>query len=318
MKLLVVILNYRTTALAIDCLRSLETQIAARGDARVVVVDNGSGDEAEEQLLAAIANRGWSLWAGVMALPHNVGFSAGNNAAMAHALASAESPEYVLLLNSDTALKPGAIDALVGFMDTHPTAGIAGSRLEYPSGGLQGTPFRFIGAVSEFDRGLEMGILSRLLAPWAACPPKPDTAARVDWVAGASMILRRAMVQAIGLLDERFFAYFEDMDYCLNARRKGWETWYVPESRVIHLEGASSGIRKSVGATLPEYWFDARRRYFSKNYGFLYAAFVDTALIGGCMAGWLYAIVRRRSEAKTALLGAAIRHSVFAAGLRCL
>jgi len=194
LKLLVVILNYRTTELAIDCLRSLEPQLAMRGDARAVVVENGSGGDAEEQLRAAIANSGWTGWADLMALPRNLGFTAGNNAAIERALASADPPEYFLFLNSDTVVKEGAIDALVEIMDTHPTVGIAGSRLEYPGGRVQGTPFRFLGAVSEFDRGLEMGIVSRMLARWAPCPPKPKAAGRVEWVAGASMILRRRMV----------------------------------------------------------------------------------------------------------------------------
>ena len=314
MKLLAVILNYRTTALTIDCLRSLEPQIAGRGDARTVVVENGSGAGAEEELWAGIAKNGWSGWAELMPMPRNVGFTSGNNAAIGRALASADPPQYFLLLNSDTLLKAGAIDALIGFMDGRPRAGIAGSRLEYPDGRVQGTPFRFQGAASELDRGLEMGIASRLLTRWAARPPKPAAPAQVDWVAGASMMLRREMIDEIGLLDERFFAYFEDMDYCLSARRRGWETWYVPESRVIHLEGASSGIRADAEESPPEYWFEARRQYFRKNYGLAYAAWVDAALICGCAAGWFYAMIRRRPGAKALLLKDAIRHSVFFAG----
>jgi len=108
------------------------------------------------------------------------------------------------------------------------------------------------------------------------------------------------------------------MDYCLSARRKGWQTWYVPESRVVHLEGASSGIREGAKTLPPEYWFVARRRYFRKNYGLAYAALVDAALICGCMAGWFYAMIRRRSGSKAMLLKAAIRYSVFAAGFRNL
>ena len=81
------------------------------------------------------------------------------------------------------------------------------------------------------------------------------------------MMIRREVIERHGLLDEAFFAYFEDTDYCLNARRAGWSTWYVPESRIIHFEGSSSGIVATNKARLPSYWFEARRWFFLKNYG---------------------------------------------------
>ena len=133
------------------------------------------------------------------------------------------------------------------------------------------------------------------------------------------MILRAETIAAIGLLDEGFFAYFEDMDYCLHARRMGWQTWYVPGSRIVHLEGASSGIRGDRQESPPAYWFQARRRYFLKNHGLLYAILVDAALISGCVFGLFYGIIRRRPGARLLLLlKDSVRHSVFAAGLRTL
>ena len=95
------------------------------------------------------------------------------------------------------------------------------------------------------------------------------------------MILRRQMLEQIGLLDEGFFTYFEDMDLCQRAHQASWEVWYVPQSRVIHLEGASSGIVKRVVKRRPTFWFQARRRYFLKHSGRFRSACIDAAYIAG-------------------------------------
>jgi N-acetylglucosaminyl-diphospho-decaprenol L-rhamnosyltransferase len=317
LKLLVIILNYKTATLTIDCLQSLAPQIAFRPDAAAVVLENGSADGSAAQLQDAIAARGWSSWVDLIASATNLGFTAGNNLVMRRALESQEPPEYFLLLNSDTVALPGAIDALVQFMEQHPDAGIAGSRLEYPSGEVQGSPFRFQSVASELDRSLAIGVFSRIFARSTRYDPKPSRATEVDWVAGASMMLRRETIRAVGLLDETFFAYFEDMDYCLAAARKGWRTWYVPASRMVHVEGASSGIRAGGCASPPRYYFQARRRYFRKNHGLFYAAMVDAALISGCVVGLFYAIIRRREPLPSWVkLKDSLVHSVFAAGLR--
>ncbi len=317
MKLLVIILNYQTTRFTIDCLQSLEPEIAAQPEAAVVVVENGSGHEAEQDLRRVIAERAWDSWVELIPLDRNLGFTAGNNLPIRRAMESPDPPEYILMLNSDTVVLPGAIGALVHFMDQHPAAGIAGSRLEAPCGSAQGSPFRFHNIASELERGLAMGPFSRIVSGWTVYRQKPLQAAPVDWVAGASMILRSAMIANIGLLDERFFAYFEDMDYCLAARKRGWETWYVPQSRIVHFEGRSSGLRPDSDTRPPAYWFQARRRYFLKNCGVLYTVLTDGALIMACALGWFYAIIRRRNgRGALAKLRESIRHSVFVAGSR--
>ncbi len=139
----------------------------------------------------------------------------------------------------------------------------------------------------------------------------------MEWVSGASMILRRTMLGQIGLLDEGLYTYFDDIDLCLRARRAGWETWYVPESRVVHLEGASTGISAGRRKRLPPYLFQARRRFFLKNHGRVRTALADAAFLTG-LALWR---VRRRVQRKPDtdpehVLGDSLRHSVFAAGFR--
>jgi N-acetylglucosaminyl-diphospho-decaprenol L-rhamnosyltransferase len=315
MKLLVVIVSYRVTDLTIDCLHSLAGEIGRVPGARVAVCENGTGGDAEERLRRAIAENGWDSWVDLTAIYPNRGFTGGNNAVIRPALESDDPPEYVLLLNADTIVLEHALDALVAFMDGHPKAGIAGSLLLSPEGDIQGSPYRFPGIASELDRGLRLGLVTKLLSPYIAVP-KLQEPRLVDWVAGASMILRRTMLAQIGLLDEGLYTYFDDPDICLRAARAGWETWFVPQSRVTHLEGATTGVGgRGVERRRPPYWFQARRRYFVKNYGPWYAALVDAVFILG-FAAWR---LRRRLQRKPdtdppRMLIDSIRHSVFCAG----
>jgi GT2 family glycosyltransferase len=315
MRLLVVILNYRVTDLTIQCLESLAGRVSRVPGTRVAVLENGTGGDAEERLRRAIDGNGWGAWADLSVAHPNRGFTGGNNLVIRAAVASADPPEYVLLLNADTVVQDGALEALVELMDRHPRAGIAGSMLLSPEGAIQASPFRFQGIATELDRGLSLGVVSRLLSRWAVVLPTPPRACAVDWVSGASMILRRTMLDEIGLLDEGLYTYFDDIDLCLRARQAGWETWYAPESRVVHLEGASTGIANRVPRRRPGYWFQARRRFFLKNHGPAYTALADAAFILG-FATWR---VRRRIQRKPDtdpphMLADAIRHSVFATG----
>jgi N-acetylglucosaminyl-diphospho-decaprenol L-rhamnosyltransferase len=317
MKLLIVVLNYRVPDLTIDCLRSLSGEIGGNDDASVVVVENGSGDDSGHRIREAIRANGWDSWVELAPLSQNLGFSGGNNRIIRRAMSSGDPPRYFLLLNPDTIVTPGAISCLVRFMDEHPHAGIAGSRLEFADGRPQGTPFRFPSVAAEFDRGLRIRVVSRWLSKWAVCPPKPQSAGPVDWVPGAAMLIRREVIDAIGPLDERFFVYFEDSDYCLNARRAGWSTWYVPESLIIHLEGSSSGVASSNRTRLPDYWFEARRCFFLKNHGPLYAALADAAILLGYAMGALRLKLQGKASPHPARLGMdSLRHSVFFAGFK--
>ncbi len=317
MKLLVVIVSYRVTDLTIECLRSLSEEIQRIPGAKVAICENGTGGDAANQLRMAIKENNWGSWVDLSVIYPNRGFTGGNNAVIRPALKSHDPPEYVLLLNADTLVKEHALGALVAFMDGQPKAGIAGSMLLWPDGTIQASPFRFIGIATELDRGLRLGIVSKLLSPWRALIPTPKEASRVAWVSGASMILRRTMLEQIGLLDEGLYTYFDDSDICLRARRAGWETWYVPESQVIHLEGASTGIASHTtkpGRRAP-YWYQARRRYFVKNYGAMYTALVDVAFISGYAIWRLRRQIQRKPDNDPPyMLIDSIRHSIFLTG----
>lgn len=319
MRLLVVIVNYKVTDLTLDCLRSLENEIPRVYGTQVAVVENGSGGDAESRIRAAIESNGWASWCELTAIHPNRGFTGGNNAVIVPAMRSADPPQYVYLLNADTLVIPGALEAIVKFMDAHPHVGIAGSQLEWPDGRVAASPFRFEGFATELDRGFRFNVLSKMLSRWAIVPPKPAGAAEVDWVAGAGMIIRREVIEAIGALDEDYFTYYDDIDYCLNAKRAGWPTWFVPASRVIHFEGRSTGIKGDAPAPKrrPKYWYQARRRFFLKNYGPLYAMLVDAAFIAGFAVWRLRRPLQRKPDTDPPMmLWDQIRHSVFATGFK--
>ena len=309
--------SYRVTDLTIDCLHSLSGEVTRVPGTKVVVCENGSGGDAAERLRRAIAENKWGSWADLTVVHPNLGFTGGNNIVIRPALQSVDPPEYVLLLNADTIVKERALETLVAFMDGQPKAGIAGSTLLSPDGVIEGSPFRFLGIASELDRGLRLGIISKLLSPWSTVLPKSTEICLVGWVSGASMILRRTMLEQIGLLDEGLYTYFDDADICLRARRAGWETWHIPASQIIHLGGASTGIASHLvkPRRRPPYWFQARRRFFTKNYGPLYAALADAAFISGYAIWRLRRLLQRKMDTDPPhMLIDSIRHSVFCAG----
>src|SRR4028118_151058 len=316
-RLIIVIVNYRTPGLTIDCLHSLVSEVRSLSDTRVVVTDNASGDGSVEQISRAIETEGWSDWVSFMPLERNGGFAYGNNAAIRPVLQSTNPPDYVLLLNPDTIVRPRALKVLVDFMDEHPEVGIAGSRLENPDSTPQHSAFRFHSVLSELDYGLRIGAVSKLLARWWIAPPISEEPCQTDWVAGASMIVRREVFEAAGLMDEEYFMYYEEMDFCLQANRAGWSCWYVPESRVVHLVGQSSGVTdtKRRPKRLPQYWFDSRRRYFLKNHGWLYTALADTFWASGFAVWRMRRVVQGKPDSDPPqVLSDFLRNSVFFRG----
>jgi GT2 family glycosyltransferase len=289
----VVIVSYRSAALAVDCLRSIAAERAnAPVGIRCVVVDNASGDE--PVIAAAIAASGWGDWARVVVAARNGGFAYGNNLGLKE-LERDGRVDFAHLLNPDTVLRPGAIAALASFLQAHPRAGIAGGVFENGDGSEWAVAFRFPSLLGEIEQGVRLGLVSRLLA--RACVPMHmgASAAPADWVSGASMMVKREVFERIGGLDETFFLYFEETEFCHRAKRAGYEVWYVPASRVVHIAGQSTKVtERNVGPRrLPSYWFDSRRLYFTLTHGPAYAALADLLAI---VAGWA-------GLAKSAMLG---------------
>lgn len=296
-RLLVSIVAYKAPELTIACLASIEPELASLPGTRVIVVDNASPDGAAEPVERAIAERGWGGWATLVRAPRNGGFAAGNNIALRLMPAEAE---YALLLNPDTLVRPGALRLLVDFLDAHPEAGIAGGRSEDLDATPQMCCFRFPSATSEALDRLGLGLLDRLFASRVVRLGIPEEPTPVGWVSGAFMLVRRAVIDRIGLMDEGYFLYYEETDFTLRAHRAGWTCWHVPQARIVHLVGQSSGVTVRDGAPrrVPRYWFESRRRYFVLNHGRAYAALVDLLVLAcdpiGRLRHWLQRKPQRR------------------------
>ncbi|MCC6659495.1 MAG: glycosyltransferase [Phycisphaerales bacterium] len=264
-----IIVNYRTAALTLQCLESVEPQRrTGRLGWRVVVLDNASPDGSGATLAAEVAARGWTGWVQVVLHPVNGGFGAGNNAALSPFLGRASPPEYFFLLNPDTIVLTGALDILIEFMDAHPDAAIAGAGLQFPDGRMQGSAHVGFGLVRNLVDGAHTGFVDRFARRWSRTLTASAGIHRCDWVSGAAMFLRREVLERVGLFDEGFFLYFDEVDLSRRAARSGFASWYVPESRIIHLEGQATGMKQDA-RPLPSYWFASRRRFFRKHYGTL-------------------------------------------------
>ena len=261
----IITINYRTADLVIQSLHALAPQKAALEGGQVVIVDNASADGSVEKILAAIQTEDWFSWVRVVPMNHNGGFAFGNNVGFSQALSSENHVDYLLLLNPDCAARPGAIEKLITFMNEHPDVGIAGSRLENANGGIECSAHAFHSPISELVEGARLNLMTRYLSAYEVTPPLRDEAHRCDWVSGSSMVIRRKVIEDIGVMDEGFFLYFEEVDFFQRAAKAGWQTWYVPESVVMHIEGASTGIKST--ERRPAYWYNSRRRYFLKHYG---------------------------------------------------
>jgi GT2 family glycosyltransferase len=272
--ILILIVNYRTSDLVAQCLASLVDESCGTRKIRIVIVDNASQDGSAERLSNLAKASAWSDKVTVLPLGRNGGFASGNNAGIASVQAQWPSVDYIVLLNPDTIVRPGAIRALVDFMDAHPLVGIGGSGLENATGASEPSAHTFPSPIGELLAGARLGVLDQLLRRYVVTPIPRDHAHKCDWVSGASMIIRKRVFDDTGPLDEGFFLYFEEVDFCRRAKTSGWDCWFIPESRVVHLEGASTGIRNA-SRRRPSYWYDSRRRFFLKHHGVLGLVIAD-------------------------------------------
>ena len=306
----VVIVTYQVADLTIECLRSIQSDTNTPGvNVRVIVVDNASGDAVK--IRSAIDENGWSSWVNLLVAERNGGFAYGNNLAFRHAY-QASPPKYFYLLNPDTELRPGAIGALVDFLESHDQAGIAGSCFETVDGEAAPYGFRFPGLLSEIESGMAIGVVTRLLARSVVRRKLGPTNEKVDWVSGASMMVRRSLLDEIGGFDERFFLYFEETEFAKRASLVGSSAWYVAGSRVMHIAGQSTGIARGSAPRnrLPEYWFASRRTWFLRTRGTLGAMIVDVlAVIAHVLGECKRMILCRPAHRPTYYVRDLLRHS---------
>lgn len=259
----VCIVTYRARDLLRECLDSLYQNTSLLFE--VIVVDNGSHDGVAEMLRAEFPQ------ARFVGNEVNAGYTRPMNQALSLAQGA-----YLLQLNPDTLVLPQALDKLVAFMEEHPEIGICGPRvlnrdrtLQKPCRRGEPTPWAvvtyFLGLSSLFPH-------SRLFGQYLMSYMDENQAHLVDGVAGSCMLIRRAVVDQIGYLDERFFAYQEDADFCFRARQAGWKVYYNPEAQIIHY-GGQGGSRVQPYRSIYEWhrsYFLYYRKNLAKNYFFLF------------------------------------------------
>jgi len=280
--ILTIILNYRTPE---QTLKSAAAALREMKDlaGEIVIVDNCSGDDSFELMTAAVAEQGWDPDGRmrVVQAGHNGGFGAGCNTAMRLGLSDGKQPDFVYLLNSGAWPESGAIRRLRDFMIAYPRAGLVGSLIRGADAHPHSTAFRFPSIAGEFESSARTGAISRWLDNSITTLPIPQKDTQVDWVAGTSMMLRRRMLDEIGLFDETFFLHFEETDLCRRAAAAGWRTHYVPSSEVVHIGSVSTGMK--TWRRTPPSWFDSRLYYFTKSHGQAYAALATLARISGSL-----------------------------------
>lgn len=274
----IIIVNWNTRDLLATCLDSIERSLfsgdggGAGLETEIIVVDNGSTDGSAEMLrrdypgVRRIENR------------ENIGFARANNQGLA-----ASRGRYLLLLNTDAFLRGPALAQLVRFMDEHPDAGIIGPRLYFGDGTLQRSCYAFPTLATEFYGAIGLDRLfprSRLFGRYRLSYWDMRDVCEVDVVMGACLMARREVFEQIGGLDERFFMYSEEVDWCYRARQAGWRIYYVPQAEATHLWGGTS--RTQPVQTVVQL-YHSRLLFFRKHYGPVTAAAYKVVLALACL-----------------------------------
>jgi N-acetylglucosaminyl-diphospho-decaprenol L-rhamnosyltransferase len=286
MDLSIIVVNWNVKELLRRCLHSLLAELSAADfSVEIIVVDSASVDGSPQMVQADFSQ------VQLIASEQNLGYAGGNNAGVAAARG-----RYLFLLNPDTELKPGALARMLAYMEDHPLVGALGPQLLWPDGSVQSSRRRFPTVGSLFWE-------STLLAQWFPRNrqvqryhlfDKPDDQPQtVDWVVGAAILIRRDAWRQVGPIDEEFFMYFEETDWCRRSVGAGWQTHYLPAAQIIHYEGKSS---EQVVAVRTLRFQRSKLRYTRKYFGDGWAAVLRLFL-------WLTFALQWAEESAKWLLG---------------
>jgi N-acetylglucosaminyl-diphospho-decaprenol L-rhamnosyltransferase len=235
----------------------------------IIVVDNASSDGSVDMVRQSFPQ----VW--LIANESNLGFTHANNQGLA-----ASQGRYVLLLNPDTAVVGPAVATLLAFLEVHPDVGVVGPQLRYPDGSVQPSRRRFPTLATAFVESTVLQPLfagSSLLRRYYVADQPDDVTQDVDWLVGACLLVRREAIAQAGPLDEGFFMYSEELDWCRRIKQVGWRIVYLPTAQVIHYEGKSS--EQNLAAR--DIRFNSSKvRYFRKHHGVWQAELLRLFLLG--------------------------------------
>jgi N-acetylglucosaminyl-diphospho-decaprenol L-rhamnosyltransferase len=286
MDISIIIVSWNVHDLLRKCLLSLKQQTEAlsrvcRLSSEILIVDNASSDGTVEMLRAEFPD------ARVIANAENTGFTRANNQALAVAQG-----RYLFLLNPDTELRAGALQTLYDYAEAHPRVGIIGPQLFYGDGSLQSSRRRFPTLATAFLESTKLQQWfprNRTLTHYYMLDTRDDVTQEVDWINGSAMFVRRAMYDQVGGLDEGFFMYSEELDWCYRTKRAGWQIVYLPTAQVTHYEGKSS---EQVVAQRDIYFHSSKVRFFRKTRG----AFVAEILRAFLLLMFVYQIAEESAK----------------------
>ncbi len=254
----IIIVNWNGKDLLTKCLQCVESTVK-KISYETFVVDNASTDGSQDMVRRDFPN------VKLMANTDNVGFAKANNQAMKIAVG-----RYVLLLNSDAFVKENTLDAMVAFMDEHPDAGMASCKLFYEEGQLQLSCTSFptlrtelyitLGLPKLFPKSHEFG--RYFYEDWDYNSVRSD----IDVILGAFMLARKTAIDAVGMMDESYFMYSEEVDWCYRFKKKGWKIYFEPKVEAIHLWGGTS---KQVKIQMLIQLYRSRIKFFRENYSWL-------------------------------------------------
>ncbi len=275
----IIIVNYNAEKFLKDCIKSIYTETKGISF-DIWVVDNASCDNSVQMVKECFPE------VKLIENTQNVGFAKANNMAV-----SKSEADYVLLLNPDTLILGNAVEKMVEFMDKNPQVGISGCKVLNKDGTLQfacrrsiPTPkvafFRLAGLSKLFPN-------SRIMAKYNLTYLDPDKSSEVDSVSGSFLMIRREVIDSIGLLDEQFFMYGEELDWCLRAKKAGWKVMYWPYAEIIHYKGECTRFN-SRRATFEFYrsMYLFHRKHFARHYScvvnsVIYIGIILKAIISG-------------------------------------
>lgn len=284
MKLSICIVNYNSGQLLSSCLGSIVASPPS-SDHEILVVDNNSTD-------GSAAAAGSTPHTTSIRNEDNAGFARGNNQAFLHARG-----DYLLLLNADTEVTPGAFDQLVAFADTHPRAGLVSAKLLNPDGTYQAgfNVRRLPGLATAFAQLAlldEMWPHNPLTQRYLAADIDPERPQQVEQPAASALLYRRETYEQVGGLDEHFPNWYNDVDLCYRVRAACWEVWYCPDAKVIHHGGMGAASRAALDVTVESY--RSQRRYYYKHFGTVGYYIVSGFVMGGMVLRLLALTLRPR------------------------
>lgn len=267
----IVIVNWNAGHLLKDCLQSIYRNII-KINCEIFVVDNASTDGSLEMVrkefpqVKLIENKS------------NLGFAKANNQAI-----NKSKGMYILLLNPDTIVQKDTFHNMLEFMNTHPEAGVVGSKVLYADGSLQLSCGHFPSLQTEFFHSTlleEIFSKSPLMGNFRMTNWDHNSVKEVDWVSGSCLLVRKAAITDIGLLDEAIFMYAEDIDWCYRIKNAAWKTYYLPQSKIIHLESqiANTNLTNKLknGYQGLYYFFD---KHYGKKVAILFKVLVANGMI---------------------------------------